>query len=64
MFFVFNTHWDHVGPEARNQSGIVLNKMIKEIAKDAPVILAGDFNTTTESPGNQCLMLKFILFIN
>jgi len=49
-FYVFNTHFDHKGTEARRQSaGLILSK-IKEIneAKD-PVVLYGDFNLPPHS---------------
>jgi endonuclease/exonuclease/phosphatase family metal-dependent hydrolase len=43
-FFLFNTHFDHRGVEARKQSAqLILNK-IKSIAGSAPVVLTGDFN--------------------
>ncbi|RFT14783.1 MAG: endonuclease/exonuclease/phosphatase family protein [Candidatus Saccharicenans subterraneus] len=45
----FNTHFDHVGQEARRQSaGLLLNK-IKELAGNLPVIVSGDFNATPDS---------------
>ncbi|HRY33515.1 MAG TPA: endonuclease/exonuclease/phosphatase family protein [Bacteroidales bacterium] len=43
-FFVFNTHFDHVGEKARIMSARLLKKMIKKIAKGERVILTGDFN--------------------
>ena len=43
-FYVFNTHFDHRGNEARvNSSRILLNK-IDEIAGERPVIVMGDLN--------------------
>jgi endonuclease/exonuclease/phosphatase family metal-dependent hydrolase len=44
-FFVFNTHFDHVGVMAREESSMLILRMINEIAGGSPVILAGDFNT-------------------
>ena len=43
-FFVFNTHFDHRGREARVQSAALLLSRIEEIAGAAPVIVLGDFN--------------------
>ncbi len=44
-FFVFNTHFDHRGEEARKESASLILKKIKEIAgNSAPVVLCGDFN--------------------
>ncbi len=50
MMFVFNTHFDHIGKIARVNSATLLHKKIQEIAKNAPVILMGDFNA---EPGSE-----------
>lgn len=43
--WVFNTHFDHVGAEARKNSAILIIKKIKEInTNNLPVVLMGDFN--------------------
>ncbi len=43
-FYFFNLHMDHVGVVARREAAKLVVARIKEIAKDAPVILTGDFN--------------------
>jgi endonuclease/exonuclease/phosphatase family metal-dependent hydrolase len=43
-FFVFNTHFDHIGVEARKESAKLILTSIAKIAGNAPVILTGDFN--------------------
>tara|TARA_Y100000992_G_scaffold293804_1_gene252830 strand:- start:1138 stop:1956 length:819 start_codon:yes stop_codon:yes gene_type:complete len=44
-FWVFNTHFDHVGNEARKKSTDLILKKINEIkSMGNPVILTGDFN--------------------
>lgn len=48
-FFFFSVHFDHQGVEARRQSGKLMVEKIKEIAKNEPVILVGDFNSTPET---------------
>ncbi|WP_353126720.1 endonuclease/exonuclease/phosphatase family protein [Parapedobacter pyrenivorans] len=48
-FYVFNVHFDHQGVIARKESGKLMVAKIKEIAKDAPVICMGDFNSTPET---------------
>ena len=49
-FWVFNTHFDHIGTIARKKSSeLILNK-IKEINKNSlPVVLMGDFNSIPDS---------------
>ncbi|GAA4405458.1 endonuclease/exonuclease/phosphatase family protein [Nibrella viscosa] len=48
-FYFFSAHFDHQGVEARRQSGQLMVKKIKEIAKNAPVIFVGDLNSTPET---------------
>lgn len=48
-FFVFNTHFDHRGENARTQSAKLLVKKANEIAADAPAFIIGDFNVTPET---------------
>ncbi len=43
-FFVFNVHFDYRGKKAQFESAKLMIKKIKEIAKDSPFILSGDFN--------------------
>jgi len=44
-FFVFNTHFDHIGKEARRESAKLLKQRVKNIAGNDPVIITGDFNS-------------------
>ncbi|HEY3296515.1 MAG TPA: endonuclease/exonuclease/phosphatase family protein [bacterium] len=51
VFFVFNTHFDHMGVTAREESAKLLLRQIRHIAKDKPAVVTGDFNSTdTEAP--------------
>ena len=52
VFYAFNTHLDHVGEVAREQSILLITKKIEEIVKKdkAPVFLSGDFNSNVSSP--------------
>ena len=44
-FWMFNTHFDHIGEVARKNSAILIIQKIKEInTQNYPVILTGDFN--------------------
>ncbi|PHS54752.1 MAG: endonuclease/exonuclease/phosphatase [Lutibacter sp.] len=50
QFWVFNTHFDHIGNIARIESSRLIYNRIKEInQKNLPVILMGDFNLKPES---------------
>lgn len=44
QFYVFNTHFDHVGVKARSESATLIIKKVREIAGSSTVILTGDFN--------------------
>jgi endonuclease/exonuclease/phosphatase family metal-dependent hydrolase len=46
IFFVFNTHFDHIGKESRAMSAQLVSEKIKEIAAHNPVFLLGDFNAS------------------
>lgn len=49
QFLVFNTHFDHIGKEARVRSAaLILNKTEEFNTKSLPVIVMGDFNLKPE----------------
>lgn len=43
-FFFFNTHFDHIGQEARRESAKLIKQRVKDIAGTGQVIITGDFN--------------------
>jgi endonuclease/exonuclease/phosphatase family metal-dependent hydrolase len=49
-FYVFNTHFDHIGRVARRESARLLISKVNEIAGTAPCIVTGDFNA---KPGDE-----------
>lgn len=50
IFYVFNTHFDHKGMEARKESAKLILEKIEEIAgQEKAVILCGDFNLPPSS---------------
>ena len=50
-FWVFNTHFDHMGSTARERSsGLILNRIDGVNRRSLPVILMGDFNSVPDSP--------------
>ena len=55
IFCFFSVHFDHQGIVARKESGKLMVKKIQEIAKNAPVICVGDFNSTPETEQIQAM---------
>jgi endonuclease/exonuclease/phosphatase family metal-dependent hydrolase len=49
-WYHFNTHFDHIGQQARLESARLILHKIKAIAKGKPVLLTGDFNCTPVEP--------------
>jgi endonuclease/exonuclease/phosphatase family metal-dependent hydrolase len=60
-FFMFNTHFDHIGVQAREQSAALIVKKIRELAGSSPVVLTGDFNTPETAPPYQTIINSTIL---
>src|SRR5690606_24570908 len=55
VFFFFNTHFDHVGTIARQESAkLILNK-INKTTGTSPTIVTGDFNVDQHSPSYNVL---------
>ncbi len=48
-FFVFCTHFDHLGVKARVESAKLIVQKIKTIAGDSPVLFVGDLNSSPEA---------------
>jgi endonuclease/exonuclease/phosphatase family metal-dependent hydrolase len=47
-FMMINTHFDHIGKEARKNSAALLKQQASKIATGLPLIITGDFNCTRE----------------
>lgn len=57
LFWVFNTHFDHIGKTARLESAKLIIERIQELnTKNYPVILMGDFNSRPDEPPAQYIM--------
>lgn len=51
-----STHFDHIGVEARVESGRLILRKVREIAGELPLVLTGDFNVGMESSVYQSIM--------
>lgn len=49
VFMGVNTHFDHIGEEARRQSALLIISKIQEIVGTHPAVVTGDFNVTDDS---------------
>jgi len=57
LFWVFNTHFDHMGKLARLESAKLIIKKINELnTKNYPVIVSGDFNSRPGDEPSQYMM--------
>ena len=50
---IFNTHFDHHGVIAQNESAKLLLAKMNELAAGLPIVLTGDFNVTLDSEAIQ-----------
>jgi endonuclease/exonuclease/phosphatase family metal-dependent hydrolase len=57
-FLIINTHFDHIGKEARKKSAEMLKSKAGMLGKDLPVIITGDFNCTRDQPPYLTMMDK------
>ncbi len=56
-FWVFNTHFDHVGKKARLESVKLILTKIKQInTQKIPIVLIGDFNLEPDTEGIQIIL--------
>lgn len=61
FFWVFNTHFDHVGEIARSKSAQLIHQKISELNKhNYPVIIMGDFNLEPETEPILFLSINYL----
>ncbi len=53
---VINTHFDHIGKEARRKSAELIKIKSVQLAQKLPLIVTGDFNCTREEPPYAAMM--------
>jgi endonuclease/exonuclease/phosphatase family metal-dependent hydrolase len=56
QFYVFNTHFDHVGKVARAESARMLMKAAQDLAGTLPCIILGDFNASPDQEPIKIIM--------
>ena len=62
IFMSINTHFDHIGVEARKQSALLIIEKIKEIVGKKPAIVTGDFNITDKDEAYKTITTnKFVM---
>ncbi len=57
-FFLFNTHFDHRGQQARTESARLMLEQINALAGQAPVVVTGDFNVVPATEAYQIMTGK------
>ena len=50
VFYLFNTHFDHQGQKAREESARLLLRKVSEISGSFPAVVTGDFNARPDEP--------------
>lgn len=58
IFYAFNTHFDHIGKEARRESAKLLLQKVASIAGKTPALVTGDFNATPDDEPIQVITNK------
>lgn len=62
IFMAVNTHFDHVGVEARREGALLIMKKIQDIVGNRPAVLTGDFNVTDQSEAYSTLTTNKFVF--
>lgn len=52
-FLLINTHFDHIGKQARANSAVLLKSKLIELSQEKPTLVLGDFNCTREEAAYQ-----------
>jgi endonuclease/exonuclease/phosphatase family metal-dependent hydrolase len=57
-FYYANTHFDHIGEQARTESSRLIVNLLSQYSDEYPVIFSGDLNYTSTSDGYKILSNK------
>jgi endonuclease/exonuclease/phosphatase family metal-dependent hydrolase len=57
-FYYANTHFDHIGEQARTESSTLIVNLLSKYSNEFPVIFSGDLNYTSNSTGYKILSSK------
>lgn len=60
-FMVINTHFDHIGKEARAKSAELLVAQADKLAKSTPLIITGDFNCVRDDKPYQVIISQKLI---
>ncbi len=64
IFMAVNTHFDHVGFEARKNAALLIIERIKEIVGDKPAVLTGDLNVGERSEAYETITTNDFVLID
>lgn len=62
-FFILNTHFDHIGKEARKHSASIIKEKVAALAGGLPSIITGDFNCTPDDQPYETIMAPKIIVL-
>lgn len=57
--YVANTHFDHRGVNARTESGKLIAQRLRQLPKDLPIVVMGDFNCLPDSEPYNAIASSF-----
>ncbi len=61
QFLILNTHFDHIGKEARTNSAELIKNKLPTLAHSLPIIVTGDFNCTRDEPPYKTLIESSVI---
>lgn len=59
VFYVFNTHLDHRGENAKKEGAALICNQVSQLVKNEPVFICGDMNTKDTAPAYEVFTKMF-----